>query len=177
MLLDMLDGRDNDCAGVRTALALHGTSPGVVDEIKRNGVGRIYSPKFAKHFYGQGVYLTQSARYAMWWADKAAKSSGASTASNDAHFVFLCVVQWTNAFAVVEHPSEPSDVVNMPLKDGFDMHYVSVHLGDDGKWKPRRSTQNRALPSAVELVFDHRQDDALANHVVPIALLEFDVET
>jgi len=102
-------------------------------------------------YYGCGIYFTSSAQYALPYY---------STKRNPA--VLICLTIPGNVYPVTEHPKEENTLLGLPIKGGYQSHYVLTT-------KDGNPCKQREAPGSYydELVLGQEAQ------VVPIAIIEF----
>eukprot|EP01128_Nolandella_sp_AFSM9_P001785 TRINITY_DN12199_c0_g1_i1.p1 TRINITY_DN12199_c0_g1~~TRINITY_DN12199_c0_g1_i1.p1 ORF type:complete len:1767 (-),score=200.25 TRINITY_DN12199_c0_g1_i1:119-5263(-) len=131
---------------------VHGTDAGIAMKIAENGFTTLSS--LDAGYYGSGIYFTSSARYALpYYGGR----------KNPA--VLICFSVPGNPYPVVEHRTEENSMLGMPLKSGYQSHYVLARKNGN----PVKSQRGNFMDGVYdELVIGQE------SQVIPAWILEFD---
>jgi len=90
---------------------VHGTSATIANKIIDNGFSALSS--LDAGFYGKGMYFSSSARYILPYY---------ATKPNPA--ILICMAVPGNTYPVVESRTDPSSLLGLPIKSGYQSNYV-----------------------------------------------------
>uniref|UniRef100_A0A6B2KZX8 EGF-like domain-containing protein n=1 Tax=Arcella intermedia TaxID=1963864 RepID=A0A6B2KZX8_9EUKA len=72
-------------------------------------------------YYGQGIYVTTAAEYALQYTNSVGKG--------DSPAIIIAYVLPGNPYPVTENPKSPESLAGSPIKTGYQSHYVRVKNG------------------------------------------------